>query len=152
MNFAYFSQSFINPNSKKPIKRTKKVWLRYSDEEVEQLIIKLAKQGYTQSRIGTILRDTYGVPDVRTILNKKIGKVLEENKLKPKLPEDLLNLIKKELNILKHLEINKKDMPARRGLLLTESKINRLVKYYKREGALGKDWVYNREQAKLLVS
>ena len=27
--------------SKKPIKRTKKVWLRYSDEEVEQLIIKL---------------------------------------------------------------------------------------------------------------
>src|SRR3989344_1794402 len=138
--------------SKKPIKRTKKVWLRYSDEEVEQLIIKLAKQGYTQSRIGTILRDTYGVPDVRTILNKKIGKVLEENKLKPKLPEDLLNLIKKELNILKHLEINKKDMPARRGLLLTESKINRLVKYYKREGALGKDWVYNREQAKLLVS
>ena len=62
--------------SKKPIKKTKKVWLRYSNEEVEQLIVKLSKQGYTQSKIGTILRDTYGVPDVRTILNKKIGKIL----------------------------------------------------------------------------
>lgn len=138
--------------SKKPIKKAKKVWLRYSNEEVEQLIIKLAKQGYTQSKMGIMLRDTYGIPDVKTILNKKIGKVLEENKLKSKLPEDLLSLIKKELNILKHLEINKKDMPAKRGLLLTESKINRLVKYYKRKGILEKDWVYDREKAKLLVS
>ena len=138
--------------SKKPVKKIKKIWLRYSDHEVEQLIIKLSKQGYAQSRIGIILRDTYGVPDIRTILNKRIGKVLEENKLTPKLPEDLLSLIKKELNILKHLETNKKDMPARRGLLLTESKINRLVKYYKGNGILDKNWVYDRDKAKLLVS
>lgn len=138
--------------SKKPVKKAKKVWLRYSDQEVEQLIVKLSKQGFTQSRIGIILRDTYGVPDVKTVLNKKISKILEENKLKPKLPEDLLSLIKKELNILKHLELNKKDMPARRGLLLTESKIHRLAKYYKGKGILDKDWVYDREKAKLLVS
>jgi len=138
--------------SKKPSKKTKKIWLRYSDEEVEQLIIKLSKQGYTQSKIGAILRDTYGVPDVRIILNKKIGKILRENKLAPKLPEDLLSLIKRELNIIKHLETNKKDIPARRGLILTESKINRIVKYYKREGILDKSWAYDREKAKLLVS
>ena len=138
--------------SKKPIKKTKKVWLRYSDTEVEQLIIKLSKQGYSKSKIGTILRDTYGVPDVRTILSKKIGKVLDENKLAPSLPEDLFHLIKKELNILKHLETNKKDMPAKRGMSLTESKINRLVKYYKREGILDKSWTYDRDKAKLLVS
>ena len=138
--------------SKKPIKKTKKVWLRYSDKEVEQLIIKLTKQGNSQSKIGIILRDTYGVPDVRGVLNKKIGKVLEENKLKPKLPEDIMALIKKELNILKHLGVNKKDMSAKRGLLLTESKINRLVKYYKKKGILDKNWVYNRDEAKLLVS
>ena len=100
----------------------------------------------------TILRDTYGVPDVRRILNKKIGKILEENKLKPKLPEDLVALIKKQLNILKHLESNKKDMPAKRGLQLTENKINKLIKYYKREGILDKDWIYDRQKAKLLVS
>jgi len=138
--------------SKKPVKKTKQVWLRYSDKEVEQLIIKLSKQDNTQSKIGTILRDTYGVPDVRRILNKKIGKILEENKLKPKLPEDLIALIKKQLNILKHLESNKKDMPAKRGLQLTENKINKLIKYYKREGILDKDWIYDRQKAKLLVS
>ena len=138
--------------SKKPVKKAKKVWLRYSDQEVEQLIVKLSKQGYTQSKIGTILRDTYGVPDVRIILNKKIGKILIDNKLTPKLPEDLLSLIKRELNILKHLEANKKDQPAKRGLLLTESKINRLVNYYKKKGILDKAWVHDREKAKLLVS
>jgi len=138
--------------SKKPLKKTKKVWLRYSDKEVEQLIIKLAKQGNTQSKIGIILRDTYGVPDVRNVLNKKIGKVLEENKLKPQLPDDLMALIKKEIIIMKHRETHKKDMPAKRGSQLTESKINRLVKYYKRKGILDKDWVYDRNKAKLLVS
>ena len=138
--------------SKKPIKKTKKVWLRYSEEEIEHLIIKLAKQGCTQSAIGIILRDTYGVPDVRTILNKKISKVLRENKLESKLPEDIIALVKKEINIMKHLEANKKDMPAKRGLQLTESKINRLVKYYKKKGVLDKNWVYDREKAKLLVS
>jgi len=138
--------------SKKPVKKTKQVWLRYSDKEVEQLIIKLSKQDNTQSKIGTILRDTYGVPDVRRILNKKIGKILEENKLKPKLPEDLVALIKKQLNILKHLESNKKDMPAKRGLQLTENKINKLIKYYKKEGILDKGWIYDRQKAKLLVS
>ena len=99
-----------------------------------------------------MLRDTYGVPDVKIILNKKVGDVLEEHKLKPKLPEDLVALIKKELNVMKHFEVNKKDMPAKRGLQLTESKINRLVKYYKRKGILDKSWVYDREKAKLLVS
>ena len=138
--------------SKKPVKKTKKVWLRYSDQEVEQLIVKLSKQGYSQSKIGITLRDTYGVPDVRIILNKKIGKVLGDNKLVPKLPEDLLSLIKRELNILKHLETNKKDQPAKRGLILTESKINRLVKYYKRKRILDSSWTYDREKAKLLVS
>lgn len=138
--------------SKKPVKKTKKVWLRYSEKEVEQLIVKLAKQGNSQSSMGIILRDTYGVPDVRRILNKKIGKVLEENKIKSKLPEDLVFLIKKELNILKHMDTNKKDMPAKRGMQLTESKIKRLVKYYKKKGIIDKDWVYDREKAKLLVS
>ena len=147
-----YSRKKGKSGSKKPVKRTKKVWLRYSDKEVEQLIIKLSKQGNTQSKIGIILRDTYGVPDVRRVLNKRIGDIMEENKLKPQLPEDLIALIKKELNILKHMESNKKDMPAKRGLQLTESKIKRLVKYYKKEGILDKGWVYNRDKAKLLVS
>ena len=147
-----YSRKKGKSGSTKPLKKTKKVWLRYSEKEVEQLIIKLAKQDYSQSIIGTILRDTYGVPDVRIVLNKRIGKVLEENKIKPELPDDLMALIKKELSVMKHTQTNKKDMTAKRGLQLTESKINRLVKYYKRKGSLDKKWVYDRSRAKLLVS
>ncbi len=147
-----YSRKRGKSGSKHPLKKTKKVWLRYSDKEVEQLIVKLAKQGNTQSKIGIVLRDTYGVPDVRIVLSKKIGQVLDENKLKPNLPDDLMALIRKELDIFKHLEVNKKDMPAKRGLQLTESKINRLVKYYKKKGILDKNWVYDRSKAKLLVS
>ena len=137
--------------SKKPVKKGKISWLRYSENEIEQLIIKLAKQGKSQSEIGMILRDTYGVPDVKRILNIKISKILRDHKLNKEIPEDLLNLVKKEINLMKHLELNKKDMSARRGLILTESKINRLVKYYKKKGVLSKDWVYDREKAKLLT-
>ncbi len=137
--------------SKKPVKKFKPVWIRYTGKEIEQLVVKLSKSGKTPSEIGIILRDTYGVPDVKTITKKKISKVLEENKASPKLPSDLVALIKKDIAVMKHRDTNKKDMTAKRGLLLTESKIRRLTKYYKRVGKLQKDWVYDRSKAKLLV-
>ena len=40
---------------------------------------------------------------------------------------------------------------AKRGLHLTESKIRRLVKYYKKTNKLPAAWKYDREQAKLLI-
>ena len=137
--------------SKKPVKKSKPVWLRYGSKETEQLVIKLAKSGKTASEIGIILRDSYGIPSVNTITKKKVGKILDENKLTPNLPYDLLALIKKEISIMKHAETNKHDMTARRGLLLTDSKIRRLVKYYKRIGRLPADWSYDKKNAKLLL-
>ena len=77
---------------------------------------------------------------------------MAENKLSSKLPEDILALIKKEIDLMKHLEENKKDVSAKRGLKLTESKIHRLVKYYKRKGILESNWSYDRDKAKLLIS
>ncbi|MBU0930275.1 MAG: 30S ribosomal protein S15 [Nanoarchaeota archaeon] len=137
--------------SHKPSKKSKPVWLRYQDKEIEQIILKLAKEEKSQSQIGIILRDSYGIPDVRTILNKKISKVLKENNAASQLPEDLSDLIKKEIYISKHLGLNKKDMAAKRGLLLTESKIHRLSKYYKKNRVLPADWKYSRDKAKLLI-
>ena len=138
--------------STKPIKKVRPSWVRYGDKEAEQLVIKLAKQGYTQSKIGIALRDIYGIPDVRTITNKNISFILKENKLSSEIPEDLLDLIRKETKVHKHLEANKGDRTAMRGLQLTESKIKRLVKFYKAKGKLHKNWKYDREQAKLLIS
>jgi small subunit ribosomal protein S15 len=137
--------------STKPVKEKAPVWIRHETQEVEQLIVKLAKKGESQSRIGIILRDKYGIPDSRKITKKRINTILKENNLKQEIPEDLMNLIKKEIMLLKHTEKNKKDMSAKRGLQLTESKIKRLSKYYKKAGILSEDWKYDREKAKLIV-
>ena len=79
-------------------------------------------------------------------------KILEENKIKAKIPEELTALIKSEINLEKHLGKNKHDQVAKRGLILTESKIRRLAKYYKSSKKLPSDWKYDREKAELLIS
>jgi small subunit ribosomal protein S15 len=137
--------------STKPVNKVKPSWLRYNDKEVEQLVIKLAKTGKSSSEIGIILRDTYGIPDVKTITNKNIMNILKENKLGYALPEDIIALIKREIKLLKHVGSNKKDMPAKRGITLTESKILRLVKYYKRTGKIPQTWNFSRENINLLL-
>ena len=113
--------------------------------------MKIRKEGKSTALIGTILRDSYGVPSVKAVTGKKITKILNEKEVSPKLPEDLINLIKRVLALTTHLTKNKKDMDAKRGLQLTESKIRRLVKYYKSIRRLPKDWTYSREQAKFLL-
>ena len=137
--------------SKKPIKKTVPSWVRYKSNEVVLLVTKLAKEGNTASKIGLILRDMYGIPDVATITKKNILQILKEKDLGSEIPDDLSALIKKGVMIRKHLETNKKDEPAKRGLTLTESKILRLVKYYKRTGVLPDFWKYDSSKASLLV-
>lgn len=146
-----YSRKKGKAGSKKPLVKSPQSWLNYSKEEVEQLVIKFGKAGKSTSEIGITLRDNYGIPDVYKLTSKRVKTILNENKIEHKIPEDLSNLIKKEITILKHLEIGKKDMPSHRGLLLTNSKIKRLVKYYKRKGILPADWKYSRDQAKLTI-
>lgn len=144
-----YSRKKGRSGSKRPAE-LKHDWLLYNKEEVEELIIKLAKQGKTSSEIGLILRDDYGVPLVKEF-GLTITQVLEKNKLNPEIPEDLFNLIKKAVNVREHLEANKRDSISKRGLEITESKIRRLVKYYVKKGKLPKDWKYSPQKARLLV-
>lgn len=137
--------------SKKPSKDKVISWMNFSKEEIEQLVIKVAKTGKHPSQIGMVLRDSYGIPDVEKTTGKKITKILAEHKLSAELPEDLLHLLKKQINLQKHLGKNKKDMPVKRGLMITKSKIKRLVDYYKETGKLPKNWTYSEEQVKLIV-
>lgn len=126
-------------------------WVSYTQEEVEQLVIELAKRGFSPSMIGIILRDQYGIPLVKPILGKSITEVLQEHGLAPQIPEDLMNLIRRAVKIRKHLEEHPKDLSARRGLNLVESKIHRLVKYYKRVGKLPQDFTYTPEAFSMLA-
>ena len=142
-----YSRKHGKSGSKKPIKKTLPVWLRYKPNEVEILIVKLAKEEKSSSEIGIILRDTYGIPDVRTLCKKKISQILIEKKTAPELPDDLTALIRKSVAIRKHTETNNKDQTAKRGLTLTESKIKLLTTYYKKSGKLASEWKFDPERA-----
>ena len=146
-----YSRKKGKSRSKKPLEIKKHSWITYSPKEVEMLIAKLAKEGKKPSQIGLMLRDIYGIPDVRSITKKTITQILKEKNLAGEIPEDLLMLIKKAILIKKHTEKNKHDKTAKRGLQLTESKINRLVRYYKKKGRLPKDWKYNIDKATLYL-
>jgi small subunit ribosomal protein S15 len=146
-----YSRKKGKAGSKKPIKKVVKQWIRYKPNEVELLISKFAKEGKTSSQIGIYLRDTYGIPDVKTLTKKSITQILKEKNLIKTIPEDLMALIKKNIVIRKHLEANKKDESALRGLIITESKIKRLVKYFKRTRKLPEDWKFQPERLKLYL-
>jgi small subunit ribosomal protein S15 len=125
-------------------------WIDLTPEEVEKRIIELYNEGYEPSTIGMILRDRYGVPSVRQVTGKKLVKLLKEKGFEIEYPEDLKALIKKALNLRKHLEVHKKDFHNKRGLQLIEAKIWRLSSYYKEKGYLPKDWSY--DPAKLRIA
>ena len=132
-------------------KKENREWVKYNAEESTKLVLKFAKTGKRSSEIGMILRDQYGIPSIKELTGKTIGTLLKENKASPNLPEDLTNLIKRHIQIQKHLEKNHKDMTGKRGLQLTESKIRRLMKYYKSKKVLPQDWKYNKEKARLII-
>ena len=137
--------------SKRPSRKTPPKWVRYKKNEIEKLVMKLAKEGNSTSMIGLILRDQFGVPSVGKITGKTISEIMKENNIYPKLPEDLFNLLKQAVNLRNHLEKDKKDYTSKRGLELLESKIRRLAKYYARKKIIPEDWRYSPEKAKLLV-
>ena len=117
-------------------------FVKYKKKEVEDLVVKFAKEDKKPSEIGLILRDNYGIPSVKILTGKSITQILEENKLGLDVPEDVLALVSKIKNLKKHLESNKRDTHNKRGLILLESKLRRLVKYYKRTGRLDENWSY----------
>jgi len=129
-------------HSTRPVSKRPPSWCKYTPEEVEALVIKLAKDGHPPSKIGIILRDQYGIPLVKPITGKKITQILKEAGLAPPIPEDLEALIRRADNLYKHLEKHRKDIHNRRALQLIESKIHRLSDYYKRRGVLPPDWKY----------
>ena len=137
--------------SKKPTKRSSYSWMSYKPKEIELLVIKLAKEGNVPSAIGVILRDVYGIPDIKAVTKKSISQLLGKKELLPKFPENLTALLKRVITLQKHLETHKHDTKANRGLTLTESKIRRLIKYYKRAGKLPEAWNYDPTRVKLLV-
>ena len=135
-----------------PYKKTPPSWLKITATEVEEHCCRLAKKGLTPSQIGVILRDQNGIAQVRSITGNKILRLLKKNGMAPELPEDLYCLIKKAVNVRKHLERNRKDKDSKFRLILIESRIHRLARYYKRTKALPPTFKYESSTASALVA
>lgn len=126
-------------------------WVTQSKDEVEKLIMKLAKDGLPAAKIGLVLRDEHAVPNVRLATGKSVMEIMKENDLTPNIPDDLTALMRKALNVDTHMTENPKDNATKRSLQLIESRIRRLVKYYKRMGILPAAWTYSLTTAELQI-
>ncbi len=145
-----YSRKKGSSGSSKPAQKEAK-WISHKPSEVEDIVVKMAKEGKDSAEIGMIMRDQYGIPSVKMVTKKKINQIMDEKKLTPELPEDMFNLLRSSVKLSAHLNKNKHDRYSKRGLELTESKIRRLAKYYKSRKLLSADWKYDPEKAKLLV-
>lgn len=104
----------------------KPVWLKYTKDEVEAIILKLADKGLTTEKIGLVLRDQYGIPKVK-IYDIKISKILKE-KQKYQEPTNI-NLKTKLQKIIDHYKKNKQDKNSERSLMITKAKLKKRDDY-----------------------
>ncbi|KZV80669.1 hypothetical protein EXIGLDRAFT_725411 [Exidia glandulosa HHB12029] len=135
-----------------PYKRAPPAWLKTTPDDVVEMIIKLARKGLTPSQIGVQLRDSQGVPQVRFLTGNKILRILKSHGLAPSIPEDLWHLIKKAVAVRKHLEVNRKDKDSKFRLILIESRIHRLARYYKTKQQIPPTFKYDAATASTLVA
>ena len=137
--------------SKRPMISENPAWVPLNATEIEDIVVKLAKDGVISAKIGLILRDQYGVPDVKLATGKTITAIMKEKGVAGALPEDLANLMRRAIALNVHLKKNKGDLSNKRGLQLIEARIRRLERYYKANKVIASDWKYSINTAELLL-
>ena len=125
-------------------------WSDLDSEAIESRVVELAEQGHDPSVIGLKLRDEgvkgVPVPNVKLATGKKVSEILEENEASPDLPSDLRNLMEQAIGLREHMDENPTDYQNKRALQNTESKIRRLVDYY-RGDELDEEFKYSYDNA-----
>jgi ribosomal protein S15P/S13E len=104
----------------------KPVWLKYTEEEVKAIILKLADKGMTAEKIGLELRDRYGIPKAR-LYGFKIKDILKEaDKYQEPTTQNLRTKLDK---IISHFKKNKQDKRTGRALIITKAKLKKREDY-----------------------
>lgn len=98
-------------------------WVKLKPAEIEKKVVELASQGMSPEKIGLVLRDKHGIPKVK-IFGKKLSQILKEKKLY--VDSEYENILKKSENLKKHLEKNKHDYTAKRSLITSAGRLNKL--------------------------
>jgi len=106
----------------------KPVWLKYTEEEVKEIILKIAEKnpGMTAEKIGLVLRDNYGIPKAK-IYGVKISEVLKD--AGKYISPDQENLKAKTANLEKHSIRHKHDQRTKRSLIITKAKLKKVSDY-----------------------
>ncbi|MBI2628863.1 hypothetical protein HYW74_02175 [Candidatus Pacearchaeota archaeon] len=99
---------------------------RMKVEEIESLVVDLAKQGNHPAKIGQILKEKHGVHKI-SVLGKKITKILKEKKIPYTNDLDFVN--KKIKNIESHYAKNKQDKKSEREVVRYLSLKRKLENY-----------------------
>ncbi|MDG5817390.1 30S ribosomal protein S15 [Natronococcus sp. A-GB7] len=136
--------------SDKPTADEPPEWSDVDADDIEARVVELAEQGHDPSQIGIKLRDEgvtgTPVPDVKLATGKKVTEILEENDAKADIPEDLRSLMQRAVRLREHIRENPQDYQNKRALQNTESKVRRLVNYY-RGDELEADFQYSYDVA-----
>ena len=129
-------------------------WSDVDEDAIEERVVELAEEGHDPSQIGLELRDEgvqgTPVPDVKLATGRKVTEILEAHDAAPDLPEDLRNLMARAVRLRDHMSDNPGDAQNKRALQNTESKIRRLVDYY-RGDELDEAFTYEYDEAKELL-
>ena len=129
-------------------------WSDVDADAIEARVVELAEAGHSPSEIGLKLRDEgvdgTPVPDVTLATGSKVTEILEANDAEPDLPEDLRNLMERAVRLKEHMDENPTDYQNKRALQNTQSKIRRLVDYY-RGDELDESFTYEYDEAKELL-
>ena len=126
--------------SMKPFTTTIPTFMVESVPEIKKTIINLGNRGNSASTIGAILRDQYGVGNAQDVLGMNLLDFMKKNGCAPAIPEDLTALVDKANNVRKHLSVFKKDNGAKYRLILINSRVHRLIRYYKEKKVLPGNW------------
>lgn len=118
-------------------------------EEVEEAILRYAREGMTGSQIGVRLRDQHAIPLAKPVTGRTISETLAAADLLPEMPEDLASIVRKAVGLQKHLKSHRGDRRNVRSLELIEAKVHRLSSYYKRTGRIPQKWKYKSVIAQL---
>jgi small subunit ribosomal protein S15 len=140
--------------SDKPAADDPPEWSDVDSETIEEHVVELAEQGHSPSEIGLKLRDEgvqgTPIPDVKLATGKKVTEILEENDSEPEIPEDLRSLFERAVRLNEHVQENPTDYQNKRALQNTESKIRRLLNYY-RGDELDEDFTYSVDEVEDLI-
>ncbi|MBS3092167.1 hypothetical protein J4466_01985 [Candidatus Pacearchaeota archaeon] len=99
---------------------------RMKAEEIESLVVELAKQNNSPAKIGQILKEKHGVHKI-SVLGKKITRILSDHKVQ--YPNDSHFINKKIENIKSHYAKNKQDKKAEREIVRYLSLKKKLENY-----------------------